>query len=70
MSDEQNEIDIEKIARDENSSMADLRKAADALKEKIDKAKTHKDMPLNSGLRNPDWDQRAADGHLDNHSDD
>ncbi len=65
MSEDQSETDVEKIARDENSSMADLRNASDALKAKIVKAKAGNDMPLNSGLGNPAWDERAADGHLD-----
>ena len=46
-------------------SLPELRKAADDLKSKIDEAKRRNDMPVNSALGNPGWEQRAADGHLD-----
>ena len=49
----------------ESGSLPDLRKAADDLKTKIDEAKRRNDMPIDSALGNPGWEQRAADGHLD-----
>ena len=49
----------------ESGSLPELRKAADDLKTKIDEAKRRNDMPLDSALGNPGWEQRAADGRLD-----
>ena len=49
----------------EGESLPELRKAADDLKAKIDEAKRRNDMPIDSALGNPGWEQRAADGHLD-----
>ena len=46
-------------------TLPELRKAADDLKTKIDEAKRRNDMPVDSALGNPGWEQRAADGHLD-----
>jgi hypothetical protein len=43
----------------------DLKKASDDLKERIADAKRRHDMPVDSALGNPDWEERAADGHLD-----
>jgi hypothetical protein len=48
-----------------NGSLPELRKASDDLKAKIDEAKRRNDMPVDSALGNPGWEQRAADGHLD-----
>jgi hypothetical protein len=49
----------------EGGSLPELRKAADDLKAKIEEAKRRNDMPVDSALGNPGWEQRAADGHLD-----
>ncbi len=46
-------------------SLPELRQASDELKAKIDEAKRRNDMPVDSALGNPAWEQRAADGHLD-----
>jgi hypothetical protein len=35
------------------------------LKKRIEEAKRRHDMPVDSNLGNPDWEERAADGHLD-----
>ena len=43
----------------------DLRKASQELKAKIAEAKLRNDMPINSALGNPDWEQKAADGRFD-----
>ena len=48
-----------------SGSLPDLRKAAEDLKTKIAEAKSRNDMPLDSALGNPGWEQRAADGRLD-----
>ncbi len=50
---------------DENSRTSELRKASEHLKSKIDDAKRRNDMPLDSALGNPTWENNAADGHLD-----
>ena len=49
----------------ENGSPSELRKAAEDLKTKIAEAKRRNNMPVDSALGNPAWEQRAADGHLD-----
>ena len=35
------------------------------LKKRIDEAKRRHDMPVDSNLGDPNWEERAADGHLD-----
>ena len=35
------------------------------LKRRIEEAKRRHDMPLDSHLGDPNWEERAADGHLD-----
>ena len=34
------------------------------LKKRIEEAKRRHDMPLDSNLGDPNWEERAADGHL------
>ena len=46
-------------------SLPDLRKASEELKTKIAEAKRRNDLPLDSALGNPGWEQSAADGHVD-----
>jgi len=46
-----------------------LKKASEDLKSRIEEAKKRNDMPLDSTLGNPKWDQDAADGHLDRKDD-
>jgi hypothetical protein len=46
-------------------SEADLRKASEDLKGRIEEAKRANNMPLDSALGSPDFEKRAADGHLD-----
>ena len=53
-----------------SGSVADLAKASEDLKERIEEARKRNDMPLDSTLGNPKWDQDASDGHLDRKSDD
>ncbi len=45
--------------------MPDLRKAAEDLKTKIAEAKRCNDLPPDSALRNPGWEQSVADGRPD-----
>ncbi len=70
MPDDKNEPARTKPAGEEKPSASDLRKAADDLKAKIAEARGRNDMPLNSALGNPNWERRAADGHLDVPDDD
>jgi hypothetical protein len=48
----------------------DLKKASDDLKKRIDEEKRRHDMPVDSNLGDPSWEERAADGHLDRPDDD
>jgi hypothetical protein len=48
-----------------NGSVRELRQASDALKERIAEAKRQHDMPIDSALGNPGWEERAADGRFD-----
>lgn len=51
-------------------SAADLRKASEDLKGRIDEAKRRSGLPLDSALGNPEWEKRAADGRFDLPDDD
>jgi hypothetical protein len=55
----------EELSKGERASLSDLRKASEDLKTKIAEAKRRNDMPLDSALGNPEWERKAADGHLD-----
>ena len=44
---------------------AELRKASEDLKTRIAEAKRHNDLPVDSALGSPGWEQSVADGHLD-----
>jgi hypothetical protein len=60
----------EKAPANANAPVSELRKASDELKAKIAEAKKRNDMPLDSALGNPKWENDAADGHLDVPDDD
>ncbi len=51
-------------------SFADLKKASEELKDKIEEQRKKHDMPINSSLGDPTVDARNADGHNDLHEDD
>ena len=51
-------------------SEAELRKVSTDLKREIEEAKRANNMPLDSALGSPDFEKRAADGHLDRPEDD
>ena len=55
---------------EEEASTANLRKASEELKARIAAARGRSDMPFDATLGNPNWDQNAADGHLDLPDDD
>ena len=65
MPNDQNPPAAETPSIDEKSSTSELRQASEELKKKIDDAKRRNDMPLDSALGNPNWENNAADGHLD-----
>jgi len=46
-------------------SFPELRKASEDLKTRITEAKRHNDLPVDSALGNPSWEQSVADGRLD-----
>jgi hypothetical protein len=50
---------------DSNGSTRELRHASDDLKSRIAEAKRRHDMPLDSALGNPEWEERAEDGRFD-----
>jgi hypothetical protein len=54
----------------DDRSEAELTKISADLKSRIEEAKRENDMPLNSALGSPDFEKRAADGHLDRPEDD
>jgi hypothetical protein len=47
------------------ASLPELRKASEDLKTKIAEAKRHNDLPVDSALGSPSWEQSVADGRLD-----
>jgi len=46
-------------------SLSALRKASEDLKARIADARRHNDMPIDSALGSPSWEEAAADGRLD-----
>jgi hypothetical protein len=63
-------FDVPTIASFGSAPLGDIKEASLALKKRIDEAKRPNDMPLDSALGNPDWEESAADGHLDLPQDD
>ena len=57
-------------SNDASKALGRLKEASKTLKEKIEQAKRRNDMPVDSSLGDPDWEKRAADGHLDIHEND
>lgn len=55
---------------DPDPPIEDLEAAAKRLKEKIAEERRRHDMPLNSTLGDPNWDERAKDGRFDRPDDD
>ena len=48
-----------------SASIDELAHASHDLKKRIDEEKRRHDMPVDSKLGNPDWEERAADGRFD-----
>jgi hypothetical protein len=55
---------------DFSKSIERLKEESKAVKEKIDEERRRQDLPLDSNLGNPAWEQSVADGHLDLPDDD
>ncbi len=50
---------------DFSKSLDHLKKESQDVKARIEQEKRKLNMPLDSNLGNPTWEQNAADGHLD-----
>ena len=50
---------------DSSQSIEDLKATSERIKDKIVEEKRRHDLPLDSTLGDPNWDERAKDGHLD-----
>ena len=46
-------------------SLTELRKSSEDLKARIADARRHNDMPIDSALGNPNWEEDAGDGRFD-----
>jgi hypothetical protein len=46
-------------------SLKELEKESDELKAKIERERRALDMPVDSNLGNPDWEEKAKDGRFD-----
>ena len=46
-------------------SLEKLKEDSQELKAKIEQEKRRLDLPVNSKLGNPEWEQSVSDGHLD-----
>ncbi len=58
--------DVDKPAgEDFSKSLKRLEEKSHELKAKIDQERRSHDMPVNSQLGNPDWEEKAADGRFD-----
>jgi hypothetical protein len=55
---------------DFSKSLRRLEEESDDLKAKIERERRAHDMPLDSQLGQPDWEEKAADGRFDRPKDD
>ena len=63
--------DVDKPAGEEfEKSLKELEKESDELKAKIERERRAHDMPVDSNLGNPGWEDKAADGRFDVPKDD
>jgi len=51
--------------KDFEKSLKELEQESSELKAKIDEERRRHDMPIDSKLGSPEWERKAADGHLD-----
>ena len=58
--------DPDKPAGEEfEKSLKEMEKESDELRAKIERERRAHDMPINSNLGNPEWDEKAKDGRFD-----
>jgi hypothetical protein len=58
--------DADKPAGEEfEKSLKQLEQESEELKAKIEREKRAHDMPVDSNLGNPDWEEKAKDGRFD-----
>ncbi len=50
---------------DASQSLDQLKTFSKHLRERIEEEKRRHDLPVDSNLGDPNWEERAADGHLD-----
>jgi hypothetical protein len=63
--------DVDKPAGEEFSkSLKRLEEESNELKSRIDRERHAHDMPVDSRLGNPNWEEKAADGRFDRPKDD
>jgi hypothetical protein len=55
---------------DFSKSLKRLEEESHELKSRIDRERRAHDMPVDSQLGNPEWEEKAADGRLDRPKDD
>jgi hypothetical protein len=60
-----NQKSTDQTAEDFSKSLDQLKEKSKEVKAKIEQEKRRHDLPLDSNLGNPEWEQNAADGHLD-----
>jgi hypothetical protein len=52
-------------APDASQAVEHLKAASKRLKDRIEEEKRRRDLPIDSNLGDPKWEERAKDGHLD-----
>jgi hypothetical protein len=60
-----NQKPSDQTAEDFSKSLDQLKEKSKEVKAKIEQEKRRHDLPLDSKLGNPAWEDKAADGHLD-----
>jgi hypothetical protein len=56
---------VEQTGEDFTKSLDRLKEQSKEVKAKIEQEKRRHDLPVDSKLGNPAWEQSVADGHLD-----
>lgn len=60
---------LNRSGAESGSALSDAKERSLDLKRRIDEAKRRHDMPVDANLGDPNWEERAADGHFDRHED-
>jgi hypothetical protein len=60
-----NQKSTDQASEDFTKSLDRLKEKSKEVKAKIEQEKRRQDLPLDSHLGNPKWEENAADGHLD-----